>query len=107
MLCSSITSTYQTTKFCHAYFSFTRQIGTSKSRSAQRRWPSTVMSSDCSTRFARSESQRSVIRLEQLLALRLQVLRRQQVPHHHHHRPNPSLQEPLVSYDRISRSLFW
>ena len=34
------------------------------------------MSSECSTRFARSESQRSVIRLEQLLALRLQVLRR-------------------------------
>src|SRR6266480_7334087 len=105
MLCSSITSTYQTTKFCHAYTSFTVQIGTSKSRSAQRRWPSTVTSSDCSTRFARSESQRSVIRLEQLLALRLQVLRRRQVPHHHHHhhhhhhRPNRSLREPLVSYD--------
>src|SRR5216117_3029078 len=100
MLCSSITSTWQTTKSCRAYFSFTGQIGTSKSLSAQRRWLSTAMSSECSTRFARSESQRSVIRLEQLLALRLQVLRRQQVPHHHHHRrPNPSLQEPLVSYD--------
>src|SRR6266403_4477394 len=99
MLCSSITSSYQTTKFCHAYFSFTAQIGTSKFRSAQRRWPSTGMSSECSTRFARSESQRSVIRLEQLLALRLQVLRRRQVPHHHHHHRrhhHPSLQEPLV-----------
>src|SRR5881409_5786 len=89
MRCSSITSTWQTTKSCHAYFSFTGQIRISKSRSAQRRWQFTVMSSDSSTRFARSESQRSCIRLEQLLVLRLQVLRRRQVPHHHHHHPDP------------------
>src|SRR5438067_13785344 len=106
MLCSSITSTYQTTKFCHAYFSFTRQIGTSKSRSAQRRWPSTVMSSDCSTRLARSESQTSVIRLEQLLASRLQVLRRRQVPPHHHPHTPPSLQEPSLPHGQLCRTLF-
>src|SRR5881296_3057188 len=93
MLCSSITSTWQTTKSCRAYFSFTGQIGTSKSLSAQRRWLSTAMSLECSTRFARSESQKSVIRLEQLLALRLQVLHRLLgvLHHHHHHHPNPRL----------------
>src|SRR5437762_6949269 len=87
------------TRSCHAYFSCTAQIRISKSRSAQRRWPSTVMSSDCSTRFARSESRRSAIRLEQLLVLRLAVLRQHLgVLHHRHHLPNLRLLEPSVFY---------
>src|SRR6266536_2404472 len=102
MRCSLTTSTWKTAKSCRAYFSFTGQIRISRSRSAQRRWLSTAMSLDYSTRSGQSESRRWAIRLGQLLALRRQVLRRRQVPHHHHHhhhhRPNPSLQEPLVFY---------
>src|SRR5205807_8213252 len=76
------------TKSCPAYFSFTEQIRTSKSRSAQRRWPSTAMSSESSTRFARSESRRSAIRLGRLLPPRLEVLHHRLEVLPRHRRPN-------------------
>ena len=91
MLSSLTTSTCQMIRSCRACFSFTGEIRTSRSRSAPRRWQSTVMSSESSTRFAPSESQRSAIRLEQLPPLRLAVL---------HRHPEGRLQESLLSDDR-------
>src|SRR5213593_4843317 len=67
MLCSLTTSTCQMTRSCRACLGFTGEIRTSRSQSAPRRWQSTVMSSESSTRFDQSESQRSAIRLEQPL----------------------------------------
>src|SRR2546430_8784561 len=90
MLCSLTTSTCQMTRSCRACLGFTGEIRTSRSQSAPRRWQSTVMSSESSTRFDQSESQRSAIRLEQLPPLRLAVLRR---------RPEGRLQESLLSYE--------
>jgi len=90
MLCSLTTSTCQMTRSCRACLGFTGEIRTSRSQSAPRRWQSTVMSSESSTRFDQSESQRSAIRLEQPPPLRLAVLRR---------RPEVRLQESLLSYE--------
>ncbi len=91
MLCSLTTSTCQMTRSCRACLGFTGEIQTSRSQSAPRRWQSTVMSSESSTRFDQSESQRSAIRLEQPPPLRLAVLRR---------RPEVRLQKSLLSDDR-------
>src|SRR5437762_219696 len=90
MRCSLITSTCQMIRSSRAYFSFTGQIRTSKYQSAPRRWQSMVMSLEFSIRFGRSESQRSGIKLEQLLPLQLEEL---------HRRQEGRLQESLFSYD--------
>src|SRR6266545_2206924 len=81
------------TKSCRSFMDSTGQIRTSKSQSAQPRWPCMVMSLESWTKFVRSELPRSATRSErrELRVLSPQALRvlrhRALLLHLHLHRP--------------------